>query len=93
MWEAIFNTLRASFLAAVVVLPIGFIAALALSGVLRAPRVVRATLDFIFIAPLAVPRALLGMAILFVFIQPPFSLYGAASLRDRIRVSSSFRSR
>lgn len=80
VWDAVVNTLRTSFLAAAIVLPIGFVAALALSGVLRAPGVVRASLDFIFIAPLAVPRALLGMAILFVFIQPPFSLYGSLLL-------------
>ncbi|OZD11652.1 iron ABC transporter permease [Rhodococcus sp. 06-156-3C] len=80
VWDAILNTLRTSFIAAAIVLPIGFVAAIALSGVLRAPRAVRATLDFIFIAPLAVPRALLGMAILFVFIQQPFSLYGSVTL-------------
>ncbi len=78
--EAIVNTLRTSFLAAAIVLPLGFVAALSLSGVLRTPRVVRSALDFIFIAPLAVPRALLGMAVLFVFIRPPFSLYGSLLL-------------
>ena len=78
--DAIMNTLRTSFLAAAIVLPLGFVAALALSGVVRAPRIVRSTLDFIFIAPLAVPRALLGIAVLFVFIKPPFSLYGSLLL-------------
>ena len=78
--DAIVNTLRTSFLAAAIVLPLGFVAALALSGVVRAPRIVRSTLDFIFIAPLAVPRALLGIAVLFVFIKPPFSLYGSLLL-------------
>ena len=80
VWDAVFNTLRTSFFAAAIVLPIGFVSALALSGVLRAPRIVRAALDFIFITPLAVPRALLGMAVLFVFIRPPFSLYGSLLL-------------
>jgi iron(III) transport system permease protein len=37
-------------------------------------------LDYIFIAPLAVPRALLGMVVLFVFIRPPFYLYGTLSI-------------
>ena len=73
------NTIRTSLLAAAIVLPLEFVAALALSGVVRAPRVVRAS-SFIFIAPLAVPRALLGMAVLFVFIQRPFSLYGSLLL-------------
>ena len=77
---AIVNTFRASLLAAAIVLPLGFVSALALGAVVRAPRVVRATLDFVFIAPLAVPRALLGMAVLFVFIQRPFSLYGSLLL-------------
>jgi iron(III) transport system permease protein len=83
---AIVNTFRASLLAAAIVLPLGFVSALALGAVVRAPRVVRATLDFVFIAPLAVPRALLGMAVLFVFIQRPFSLYGSLLLFEASRV-------
>ncbi|WP_311215006.1 MULTISPECIES: iron ABC transporter permease [unclassified Arthrobacter] len=78
--ESIVNSLVASFLAVVIVLPLGFITALALSGIIRAPRAVVKTLDFLFIAPLAVPRALLGMVIVFVFIRPPFSLYGSLAL-------------
>ena len=78
--KSIINSLVTSFLAALIVVPLGFAAALALSGVVRAPRMVLKTLDFIFIAPLAVPRALLGMVILFVFIRPPFSLYGTLTL-------------
>jgi iron(III) transport system permease protein len=78
--QSISNSLIASSLAVAVVVPLGFITALALSGVIKAPRPVVKTLDFIFIAPLAVPRALLGMVIVFVFIRPPFSLYGSLAL-------------
>ncbi|MCH6470742.1 ABC transporter permease [Sinomonas terrae] len=78
--QSIATSLLASVLAALVVIPLGFATALALSGVVRAPRAVVKTLDFIFIAPLAVPRALLGMVIVFVFIRPPFSLYGSVAL-------------
>jgi iron(III) transport system permease protein len=78
--QSIANSLVASALAAFIVIPLGFVTALALSGVVKAPRAVVRTLDFIFIAPLAVPRALLGMVVVFVFIRPPFSLYGSLAL-------------
>lgn len=78
--KSIYSSVVTSFLAALIVVPLGFIAALALSGVVHAPPVVVKALDFIFISPLAVPRALLGMVVLFVFIRPPFSLYGTLAL-------------
>ncbi|WPU09491.1 ABC transporter permease subunit [Pseudarthrobacter oxydans] len=78
--KSIYSSVVTSFLAALIVVPLGFIAALALSGVVKAPPVVVKSLDFIFISPLAVPRALLGMVVLFVFIRPPFSLYGTLAL-------------
>jgi iron(III) transport system permease protein len=78
--QSIANSLVASALAAFIVIPLGFVTALALSGVVKAPKPVVKTLDFIFIAPLAVPRALLGMVVVFVFIRPPFSLYGSLAL-------------
>jgi iron(III) transport system permease protein len=78
--NAITNSLLTSALAMLVVLPLGFITALAMSGVLKAPRPVQYILDYVFIAPLAVPRAMLGMVVLSVFIRPPFSLYGTLML-------------
>lgn len=78
--SSIANSLGAAVLAALVVLPLGFIAALATSGVVRAPRVVRHLLDMVFVSPLAVPRVMLGVAIFFVFLKPPFSLYGTLTL-------------
>ncbi|MYW96137.1 iron ABC transporter permease [Amycolatopsis rubida] len=78
--QSIINGLESSLIAALIVLALGFVGALALSGVVRAPGPVKRALDFIFIAPLAIPRALLGMVVLFVFIRPPFSLYGTLAL-------------
>jgi iron(III) transport system permease protein len=78
--DAITNSILTALIAAAVVLPLGFIAALAMSGAVKAPKAVRQVFDFLFVAPLAVPRAMLGMAILYVFIQPPFSLYGTFAL-------------
>lgn len=78
--QAILNGLKASIFASLITVAIGFIASLALSGVLPAPRVVTRLLDYIFIAPLAVPRALLGLVVLFVFIRPPFYLYGTLTI-------------
>lgn len=78
--SSVINTLAASAAAVLIVIPVGFFSALALSGVLKVPTLVTKVLDFIFIAPLAVPRALLGIAIVFVFIRPPFNLYGTLAL-------------
>jgi iron(III) transport system permease protein len=78
--SAITNSIVASVLAAAIVLPLGFIGALAMSGILKAPRPVHLVLDFLFVTPLAVPRAILGIAVLYVFIRPPFSLYGTIAL-------------
>jgi iron(III) transport system permease protein len=78
--SAVWNSVTVSLLAAVIVLPIGFIAALAMSGVIKAPTPVKKLLDFIFVGPLAVPRAMLGLTVLFVFIRPPFNMYGTLTL-------------
>jgi len=78
--KAITTSLVTSVLALVIVLPLAFISALALAKVVKVPRFVQVALDYIFIAPLAVPRAMLGMVVLFVFIRPPFSLYGSLAL-------------
>ncbi|GAA5194081.1 iron ABC transporter permease [Arthrobacter gyeryongensis] len=78
--DAIFNGLEASITASLIVTALGFIGSLAISGVLPAPRLIVRVIDFIFIAPLAVPRALLGVVVLFVFIQPPFNLYGTLTI-------------
>jgi iron(III) transport system permease protein len=78
--DSIVNSATTSLLAALVVLPLGFIAALGMSGVVKAPRPVQYLLDLIFVAPLAVPRALLGMAVLYVFLRPPFGIYGTFAL-------------
>lgn len=78
--DSIINSGKTSLLAAAIVLPLGFIAALGMSGVVKAPRPVQVLLDLVFVGPLAVPRALLGMAILYVFIRPPFQLYGTFTL-------------
>ena len=78
--NSITTSLLTSALAMIIVIPLGFVTALAMSGVLRAPRAVKYVLDYAFVAPLAVPRAMLGLVVLFVFIRPPFSLYGTLAL-------------
>jgi iron(III) transport system permease protein len=78
--DSIWTTLFTSFIAVAIALPLGFIGALALTSAFKAPRIVQYILDFSFQAPLAVPRAVLGMAILYVFLRPPFSLYGTYAL-------------
>lgn len=66
--------------AAMIALPLGFVGALALTTPFRAPRLPQLAIDATFLAPLAVPRAAVGLAVLFVFVQPPFSLYGSQVL-------------
>lgn len=66
--------------AVLIALPLGFIAALAMTGPFRAPRLAQYAMDASFLAPLAVPRAVLGIIILFVFLQPPFNMYGTYAL-------------
>ena len=78
--QAVTSSVLLAVIAALIVLPLGFLAALAMSGVLRAPRLVQYVLDLVFIAPLAVPRAMLGLTVLYVFIRPPFGLYGTFAL-------------
>lgn len=78
--SAILTSLGTSFTAALIALPLGFFAALALTGPFRAPRPVQWLLDVCFLAPLAVPRAVLGLVVLYVFLAPPFNLYGTYAL-------------
>ncbi|MHA6668997.1 ABC transporter permease [Homoserinimonas sp. A447] len=76
VWDSVATTLVTSLIAVAIALPIGFIAALATTGPFRAPRLAQMMFEFAFQSPLAIPRAILGMAILFVFLRPPFSMYG-----------------
>jgi iron(III) transport system permease protein len=73
---SVLTTLVTSLIAIAISLPIGFIAALGTTGPFRAPRWVQIILDLTFQAPLSVPRAIIGLIVLFVFLRPPFSLYG-----------------
>jgi iron(III) transport system permease protein len=73
---SIVTTLVTSVIAVLIALPIGFFAALGIAGPIRAPKPVQYIIDFSFQAPLAVPRAVLGLALLYVLIRPPFQLFG-----------------
>lgn len=78
--DAIVNTVITSVVAVVVAIPLGLLAALAMTGPFRAPRPAQYALDIGFQIPLAVPRAVLGLSVLFVFLGPPFSMYGTPGL-------------
>lgn len=77
---AVRASLTTSIGAALIALPLGFLAAIAMIRPFRAPRGAQYLLDSAFLAPLVVPRAILGLAVLFVFLRPPFSLYGTYAL-------------
>jgi iron(III) transport system permease protein len=78
--SSVITSATTSLAAVWIALPLGFIAALAMTGPFRAPRIAQYGLDLSFLAPLAVPRAVLGLVVLYVFLQPPFNLYGTYTL-------------
>lgn len=73
--EAIFNSLKFSIIAVVIVLPLGFAAA---SMILRGKRypVVGKLLDFVVALPLGVPAVLFGVGFLLTYSEKPLVLYG-----------------
>ncbi|GAA3909259.1 ABC transporter permease [Microbacterium invictum] len=71
------NTVVFSLAAILIAVPIGFIGAMAMTSTFRAPKFAQYALDLAFVTPLAVPRAVLGIAVMFVFLQPPFNLFGS----------------
>ncbi|GAA1917291.1 iron ABC transporter permease [Microbacterium aoyamense] len=75
--SAVQNTVVFSLGAILVAIPLGFIGAMAMTAAFRAPRFAQYALDLAFVTPLAVPRAVLGIAVMFIFLQPPFNLFGS----------------
>ncbi len=77
LWQALGTTAWATGLATLIVLPLGFLAARALSGFADIRRWQQTLIDVVSMAPLAVPAALLGYAFLFTYTRPPLVLYGS----------------
>ncbi len=77
LWQALGTTAWATSLATLIVLPLGYLAARALSGFADVRRWQRTLIDVVSMAPLALPAALLGYAFLFTYTRPPLVLYGS----------------
>lgn len=78
--DSIQASLLTSILAILIAIPLGFIGALAMTAPFKAPRFAQVLLDVSFGLPLAVPRAILGMVVLYIFLGPPFNLYGTLGI-------------
>lgn len=75
--SAIRTSITVSLGAVLVVVPLGFLAALALLKRTRVRYALREGIDIAATIPLGVPTALLGFAFLFTFTRPPILLYGS----------------
>lgn len=74
--SALANSIWASLLAIAILIPVGFLCALAMLKWTGAPRWVQVILDLLVSLPLAVPAAMMGFGMLFAYTRPPLELYG-----------------
>ncbi|ODU07071.1 MAG: hypothetical protein ABS81_02770 [Pseudonocardia sp. SCN 72-86] len=77
---AIGTSVTAIGVAVVIVLPLGYLAAVALLHRTRMPAVIRATIDLLGNLSLSLPAALFGFAFLFTYTVEPFKLYGTTAM-------------
>lgn len=81
---ATIKAISTSFIAAgvtlVIVIPIGFLAAVALLKRTGVPAPIRWAIDILSSVSLGMPAALFGFALLFTYTGPPFNLYGTTAI-------------
>jgi iron(III) transport system permease protein len=77
---AVMRSIRLSAIAAAIVLPIGFFAALAIQGRIAVPRGLRVLIEVLSMIPLGIPAAVMGLGILFAYTVEPFGLYGSETV-------------
>jgi iron(III) transport system permease protein len=78
--DAITTSVTAIGITLLIVLPLGYLAALALMQRSRVPRVVRTAIDVMSNLSLSLPAALFGFAFLFTYTVEPFKLYGTTAM-------------
>jgi iron(III) transport system permease protein len=78
--EAITTTLYALLLTLAIVLPLSYLAAVALLQRTLVARPVRLVIDVLGSIALCMPVSLLGFAFLFTYSEPPFQLYGTTAM-------------
>lgn len=78
--NAVWTSVKASVLAILVLIPLGFAMAFALLQSSRVPRPIRIALDILATLPMAVPASLMGFGLLFVYTRPPVQIYGTTAV-------------
>ncbi|WP_236792208.1 iron ABC transporter permease [Amycolatopsis sp. GM8] len=78
--QAISTTAQAVGFTIVLVVPLGYLAALALLQRTRVPAPVRRVIDLISSLALSMPSVLMGFALLLTYSTPPFRLYGTTAM-------------
>nr|BFE55612.1 iron ABC transporter permease [Dactylosporangium thailandense] len=78
--EAISTTGWAVLFTVIIVVPLGYLCALALVGRSGASRLARRSVDMLSSVSLSMPAVLLGFAFLLTYTEPPFRLYGTTAM-------------
>lgn len=78
--SAVTTSLQAAAITLVIVLPLGFLAALALLKRTVVPGPIRWSIDVMSSLSVGMPAALLGFALLFTYTGAPFNLYGSTAI-------------
>ena len=77
---AVWTSVRTSFIAIAILIPLGFAMAFALLQSTRILRPLRLAIDLFATLPMAVPASLMGFGLLFVYSQPPIQIYGTTAV-------------
>jgi iron(III) transport system permease protein len=82
--ERVYASIRTSVIAALiaicVIIPVTFLAALALAPGSKVGRTTRNVIDFAVNLPVGIPATVFGFGILFTYSEPPFRLYGTIAV-------------
>lgn len=78
--DALWTSIVVSLIAVVITIPIGYFCALGLLSRTSTPRGVRVIIDGLVLLPIAMPAAVIGLAVLFAYSSAPFHLYGTRAV-------------
>lgn len=78
--SAVTTTIEAVGISLAIVLPLGFLAAYAVTSAGRIPRLIAHSVDIMSNLALSMPAALFGFALLSIYAGPPFDLYGTTAV-------------
>ena len=78
--DSLVTSLVASLVAIAIIVPLTFMAALAVAPGSKAGRLVRTVIDIGVNVPLGIPATVFGFGVLFAYSQRPFNLYGTVAI-------------